>query len=137
MLRLSRQFTTALLWLAIALLPLRGGMAAAMPMAMAIGTGESHMLAIATSSSNASTLASEPCHPAPAAQAAGEAGDTYSGGTHTCSLCDLCNAATAAVAPAPLNLSALPADSPRADASHDFVCAVLDTPERPPRLLLA
>ena len=120
MFRLSRQLTTALLWLAIALLPLRGGLAVAMPHAMGAGPAQ-----VATELAEA-----------PAADAVSAACDGHASSIHTCSLCSLCHTAAAAVAAAALHLPVLaPGGTPPVHASRDIVGAVFDAPERPPRLL--
>jgi len=129
MLRHSRHLTTALLWLAIALLPLRGGVAAAMPVAM--GSGQAQTTAVMAADSGIAVTHN--CHGTESA--AGEAGGSTMGGTHTCSLCSLCHSTAAAVPAMALHISALPTGAPPAHASRDIVGAVFDAPERPPRLL--
>ena len=132
MLRLSRQLTTALLWLAIALLPLRGGLAVAMP--HATGAGPAHAMAQAAEAPAADAV-SAACDEGDAHKAH-TSGDAHASSAHTCSLCSLCHSAAAAVAAAALHLSVLaPGGAPPAHASRDIVGAVFDAPERPPRLL--
>ena len=132
MLRLSRHLTTTLLWLAIALLPLRGGIAAAMPHAMgdATPTGVSqpaHEPAVAAMSTA--------CDQAATHSSTHVDGDEHASGAHTCSLCTLCHASAAAVSATALHIAALPGAAPPALAPRDIVCAEFDAPERPPRLL--
>lgn len=131
MLRLSRHLTTALLWLAIALLPLRGGLAVAMPHAMGAGSTQ------ATSEPAEAAAAAAPsaaCDES-ASQSAHDAGDGHASSSHTCSLCTLCHTAAAAAAAATLQVQALPPSAPPVHASRDIVGAVFDAPDRPPRLL--
>ena len=130
MLRHSRHLTTALLWLAIALLPLRGGMAAAMPHAMGGVAAQAQAQPVA----EPAAMMSAACDEA-ASHSAHAAGDGHASSTHTCSLCSLCHSTAAAVAAMSLHISALPTGAPPAHASRDIVCAVFDAPERPPRLL--
>lgn len=132
MLRLSRHLTTALLWLAIALLPLRGGIAAAMPHAM--GAGVSHSVSQSGHEPAAAAM-SHACDEAAASHSAHAQSDEHSASTHTCSLCTLCHASAAAVSVPALHIAALPGAAPPALASRDIVCAEFDAPERPPRLL--
>jgi hypothetical protein len=83
--RLSRRFVAALVWIAIALLPVRGFAAVMMPMVMA-GTAPTTVSAPAD---NAATAM--PCH-----SASQEASDATADAHHTCSLCDLCHSSVAA-----------------------------------------
>ena len=132
MLRLSRQLTTALLWLAIALLPMRGGLAVAMPHTM--GAGPTHAMAQPAEVAAAGAM-SAACDES-AAHTAPTSGDAQASSTHTCSLCSLCHSAAAALAAAALRLPVLaPGGAPAVHASRDIVGAVFDAPERPPRLL--
>lgn len=131
MLRLSRHLATALFWLAIALLPLRGGIAAAMPVAM--GAGQSHAVPLAQAEPGHGMTAA--CDEPGAESSAHMAGNEHGSAPHTCSVCALCPSAVAVTAA--WHITAMPVGAPRVDAARDFVCAVLDTPERPPRRLPA
>ena len=88
--RLSRRFVAALLWIAIALLPLRGLAAAVMPVAM------SGLAPVVASAPADDTAVAMPCHGA-SQDASAAAADT----SHACALCDLCHSSVAA-APAPM-----------------------------------
>ena len=130
MLRPSRPLTIALLWLAIALLPLRGWAATAMPMPMpmpmAAMSGGSVVMQAAD---DAHTNASAPCH--------GESHATDTNAAPTCSLCDVCHSAFASL---PSMASALPLLPPARPASALVPAvepAVRAGPERPPRIDLA
>lgn len=95
MLRLSPRIVAALLWCAIALLPLRGLAAGWMAGEMALGAG-----AVAT------TDAAMPCHAVPPAAAAADGGAAPA--PHLCTACDLCHAGVT-VAPAAPSLGEAPA----------------------------
>lgn len=91
MLRLSPRLAVALLWCAIALLPLRGLAASWMAGEMAFGTGVA-----------GATESAMPCHAAPPAP-----DDTGTASPHLCTACDLCHAGVT-VPPAALVLAATP-----------------------------
>lgn len=91
--RLSRRLIAALLWIAIALLPLRGLAAAVMPVAM------SGLAPVVASAPAGDTAVAMPCHGA--SQDASDAADT----SHACALCDLCHSSVAA---APALMVAMP-----------------------------
>jgi hypothetical protein len=93
MLRLSPRLVAALLWCAIALLPLRGLAASWMAGEMALGT-----------TAVASADASLPCHAAPPAD------DGAAPAPHLCTACDLCHAGVT-VAPAAPSLVGTPASA--------------------------
>ena len=131
MFRLSRQLTTALLWLAIALLPLRGGLAVAMPHAMGAGPAQATAQPAEAPAADAVSAACDEV----AEYTAHTSGDGHTSSTHTCSMCSLCHTAAAAVASMVLHLPAPAPGAPPAHASRDIVGAVFDAPERPPRLL--
>jgi len=122
--RPSRSLTVFLLWLAIALLPIRGWAAAVMP---AAGTGAMPVAAQADHSEPHD--AALPCH---------DAHDEPTGASgHTCSLCDVCHSAVVAMTgPAPA-LPVLPAARPRSGPAPGIERAVQSGPERPPRNLRA
>ena len=124
MLRPSRRLTVALLWLAIALLPLRGFAAALMPVAM--------VDAPITTATDAHEAAALPCHGmASDSQAAAESG------THTCSLCDLCHASMVHAVSASVSLADLPESTPPSSATAAVEPAAPDSLFRPPRTTLA
>jgi hypothetical protein len=124
MLRLSRRCSTALLWLAIALLPVRAWAVTSMPLAMGAPAP-----AGVTQAAEPSAM---PCHGAMAADA-----DANSPTTPACSLCDLCHT-TVAQAPSPLALPAAPdAAAPLAAVPGCVTSRVPDGLFRPPRALLA
>lgn len=123
MLRLPRRLATILLWIGIALLPLRGAATVVMP-ALMLGSGP----AAATAQVPEQVQAEMPCHASAAAvvDAAGTA-------NHSCSLCDLCHSA-AAQAPQPPALPAqLPDSLPQADISAALEPRAPDGLFRPPR----
>ena len=123
MLRLSRRLVTLLLWLGIALLPLRGAATVLMPVLMQGG---------APAATAAADDVAMPCHASPAAQI-----DAADGPGHTCSLCDLCHSA-AAEAPQPPALPALlPDGPPQASACVPIEARAADGLFRPPRSLPA
>jgi hypothetical protein len=118
--RLPRRFVTALLWIAIALLPVRGWAAVLMPAVMHHDAG-------------VGISATPPCHgqqqDAPADEAAAAPG--------SCSLCDLCHTSVAQ-APAPPQLAAPPQEAlPAADAPTSIEPRAPDRLYRPPRTHLA
>jgi hypothetical protein len=124
MLRLSRRLTTILLWIGIALLPLRGAATVLMPTLMLDAAGSTAVVQPADD-------AAAPCHGTTAAS------DEAQGTAHNCSLCDLCHSAAAQAPDAPALPSALHDGAPRASAP---AAPELRTPEglfRPPRSLHA
>jgi hypothetical protein len=125
MLRLSRRLTTALLWIAIALLPVRAWAALMMPMAM----GHTQSAEMTSAAAAASTL---PCHAA--VQSAADDGSTT---PSTCSMCDLCHTTVAQVAHTVLTPPHLHEALPRAAASAAIEPRAPDGLFRPPRTLLA
>jgi hypothetical protein len=128
MLRLSRRCSTALLWLAIALLPVRGWAVTLMPMAMG---APAQAMAVEAEPAAPSVM---PCHGAMAAEATAAASEPT---TPTCSLCDLCHT-TVAQAPSPLALPASPeAAAPPAASPSRVASRLPDGLFRPPRAFLA
>ncbi len=135
-----RRWPALLLWLALALLPLRGWAEATMPLMMALGGGPASMQAAAPH--NTSTM---PCHAAAAMDAtidlaaAGAspadlaAVDSTSPGPNACSMCDLCHGAAADAPRAPSLPAAPPAATSLPEAPTLLEPAVLSGPERPPR----
>ena len=122
MFRLSRRLTTALLWLAIALLPLRGWASVLMPATMGDVSA-----AVAAEASSAM-----PCH----GDAAHDA-DGVTAASRTCSLCDVCNGSVMQASPVALQLPALP-DAPPPSARQSAVePRAPDSLFRPPRAFLA
>jgi hypothetical protein len=127
MLRLSRRCSTALLWLAIALLPVRGWAVTLMPLAMGVPAPAQVVAVEAPATAPSAT----PCHGVMAADS--DAATT----TSTCSLCDLCHT-TVAQAPSPLSLPAAPDDAlPPAAAPSPVDTRLPDGLFRPPRSTLA
>ncbi len=132
MFRPSRSLTTWLLWLAIALLPVRAWAVAAMPVDMA-STGQ-----VASSAEDASADAAEPgpaalpCH---GSGSSAPADDTEA--PQACNLCGVCHAAFAGL---PSTLTALPTlapERPPGAFTPAVETAALAGPERPPRPVLA
>lgn len=123
MLRLSRRFTTLLLWLAIALLPMRGWATA-------------WMLPTAANQQGAAAVAIEqtapPCH--------GSMGHEVGASTQapsTCSMCDLCHSAAAQAPDAPTLPPALHDPVPIAAPAAPIEPRAPDGLYRPPRSLRA
>src|SRR5687768_12679568 len=100
MLRLSRRLTTILLWIGIALLPLRGAATVLMPALMLDAAGGTAAVQPANEAA--------PCHGTTAAS------DEAKVAAHTCSLCDLCHSAAAQAPDSPALPSALHDGAPRA-----------------------
>jgi hypothetical protein len=122
---LSRRLTTALLWIAIALLPVRGAAALLMPMAM----GHTQSAEMTSAPAAASAM---PCHAA--VQSADADGSTT---PSTCSMCDLCHTTVAQVAQAVLTVPHLHEALPRTAASAAIEPRAPDGLFRPPRTFLA
>lgn len=129
MARPARRLGTALLWIAIALLPLRGLAASLMP-------------AMVQPVASVVAAANEiPCHGAAADGTA--AGDHHAepavavGDCPTCSLCALCHGSVAQAPQLSLDLPALPALPPAAAPPSAIEPRAPDGLFRPPRTLLA
>jgi hypothetical protein len=124
--RLSRRFVTALLWIAIALLPVRGLAAAVMPMP---GSDMPSTVANVLADDAATVM---PCH-----GGAADHDGASEKGSHACSLCDLCHATVAQVA-AP-NVMAAPTREPLPEAAPPQAIEPRspDRLFRPPRTSLA
>jgi hypothetical protein len=125
--RRSPRFIALLLWLVIALLPIRALASAVMPVMMA------GLPASVASAPAEDAMVTMPCHAAIAdAAAAAPAGDM----THTCSLCDLCHSS---VTVAPRTAVVLPAPHeplPKANEPPAIEPRAPDSLFRPPRTLL-
>jgi hypothetical protein len=130
MFRLSRRLTAALLWIAIALLPLRGVAAAVMPVAMS-GMGAS---AIGVPADD--VLQALPCHGATAGDA-GHANAVPADTSHTCAMCDLCHTNVAQTAPPSISLPTLHEALPHTVAPSAIEPRAPDGLFRPPRTFLA
>jgi hypothetical protein len=129
MLRTARRLGPALLWIAIALLPLRGLAVSLMP-------------AMAQPAAPVVTAASEmPCHGAAADAAAAhhdaQAAASVVDDCPTCSLCALCHGSVAQASQLSLDLPALPALPPAAAPPSAIEPRAPDGLFRPPRTLLA
>ncbi len=123
--RLSRRFIAALLWTAIALLPLRGLAAAVMPVAM---SGMAPAMLSAPADETATVM---PCHGASQDTAADA--DT----AHTCALCDLCHSSVAAAPAAPTVMPAPHDAQPMGALPQAMHPRAPDGLFRPPRTFLA
>lgn len=108
-----------ILWMMLALLPLRGWAAVGM-MLPAVG-GHAPLEAAATAQAETS-----PCHE----QA--DAADAPSG-EHNCLLCHLCHGAVAGMPAAPVQPHVLPLGAPRVERDHDTGRRPNGGLERPPR----
>ena len=124
MFRLSRRFTTALLWIAIALLPVRGWAALLMPISM----GDMQPAAVAAEAG----LAAMPCH-ATLQDAVADGGNSPA----TCSMCDLCHTTVAQVAQTVVTLPQLHEALPQKAATAVIEPRTPDGLFRPPRTFLA
>lgn len=132
MLRLSRHLTLALLWLAIALLPVRGWAAAVMPVGMAASAvAAAHASPADDAAQHVNHEAATPCHDALAGP--GETGLADHAG---CSLCDVCHSVAAPMDSACAALPLLPEARPRIGPVPGIERPVQSGPERPPRILL-
>ncbi len=132
--RPPRRLVVALLWIAMALLPLRALAAAVMPAATA------GVASAAVESAAHDVLQAVPCHGASAlvaADADADAGTAPAETTHTCSLCDLCHSSVVSAQPPVLALAELPAALPRAAAPSALEPRAPDGLFRPPRFALA
>jgi hypothetical protein len=128
MARSPRRFAVALLWLALALLPLRGFAALLMPVGAAPAAAAT--VAAEIVQHNGAVM---PCH----GDMQDDAAATAQPGEHTCSLCDLCHSGVAAFAAPVLTLPALLQDAPLAQAAPSVEPRAPDSLFRPPRLTLA
>jgi hypothetical protein len=135
MVRLSRRLGTTLLWIAIALLPLRGFAASLMPV-------------LVPPAAPVAALADEaPCHGAAMDHAAAtdvtvadahhKAPTGAVGDCPTCSLCALCHGGVAQSASPSLSLPELPTPAPAAAPPSPIEPRAPDGLFRPPRALLA
>jgi hypothetical protein len=125
MFRLSRRLTAALLWIAIALLPVRGLAAALMPLAMG---GMQHDAVASLAMTDAAAVA-VPCH-----AAVQDASDSSSSNApSTCAMCDLCHTAAAHAAPVSVALPDQHGTLPHAAPSAAIEPRAPDGLFRPPR----
>ena len=133
MFRPSRSLTTWLLWLAIALLPVRAWAVAAMPEAMSAAVN-----GVATVVTTGLQVAGDlqPAHPAMPCHAASESADDAAA-PQACSLCGVCHAAFAMLPSVQASVPALPPERPDTASAPAVETAALAGPERPPRLVLA
>jgi len=130
MFRPSRSLTTWLLWLAIALLPVRAWAAAAMPAAMN-GVAAT---AVTTELQVAGNV--ELAHPAMPCHGASESAED-SAAPLACTLCGVCHAAFAMLPSMQASVPALPPERPDSAFAPAVETAALAGPERPPRPVLA
>jgi hypothetical protein len=132
--RLSRRLTTALLWLALALLPLRGLAATLMPAMGAVPPAASDV-AVGAVVELVDADQSMPCHGAAADSHHQEADATPVGDCPTCPLCALCHASVAQATPFRLALPQLPSAPPAAAPPSAIEPSAPDGLFRPPRTL--
>jgi hypothetical protein len=122
------------LWLLLALLPLRGWAYGSMQVDMAT-------LALATTSPSAGPAthahASTPCHDAAASTHASASADPLAGGHAGCALCDLCHGVALFNALPPPCAVPLAVTRVRPGCSADTGRYLLGGLERPPRFFLA
>ena len=114
-----------IIWLMLALLPLRGWAAAGMAMPVVVVEASAHATRQAT---DGSVAAMPPCHEA--------GGDLAGSAGHDCHLCDLCHAAAADLAGIALPMTPRPDPSPRPALARDTGRHAVGGLERPPRTLL-
>jgi hypothetical protein len=122
MVLLPRRFVAALLWIAIALLPVRGFASVVMPMFM------SGMPSTAASTTAGDTASAMPCHGATADESS-----TPATGSHKCSLCDLCHGTVAQVTQPSVSLPAVHEAQPEAAVPVVLEPRAPDGLFRPPR----
>ena len=135
MFRPSRSLTTWLLWLAIALLPVRAWAVAAMPEAMSAAVNGVATPAVTTGLKVAGDL--QPAHRAMPCHAAGESAADDAAAPQACSLCGVCHAAFAMLPSVQASVPALPPERPDTAFAPAVEAAALAGPERPPRPVLA
>jgi hypothetical protein len=126
MLRASRPLTLWLIWLAIALLPLRGWAASTMPVAVVAEAATA--MAMAEAPSAIADLAG-PCHQ--------DADEASVAGSHSCGLCGVCHSAVASTPTLTPTLPTLPSHRPPIDPAPRDERPVQGGPDRPPRSVLA
>ncbi len=129
------RYRTLILWILLALLPLRGWATSDMQVSMALGalTGAVVAKSAVQAAPEAQHHAAAPCH-GDASKSDADAAPEPSGGGHAaCSLCDLCH--SVAMASAEPLLSALPAvgDQRLSLVSTDTGHLLIARLERPPR----
>jgi cytochrome c553 len=122
MFRLPRRFISALLWIAIALLPVRGLASVVMPMFML------NAQATAASAPAGDTAGALPCHSAVADKSSNPADSS-----HACSLCDLCHGTVAQVTQPSFGLPATREPRPEVAAPPLLEPRAPDSLFRPPR----
>ena len=128
MLGLSRRFTAALLWIAIALLPVRGFASVMMPIAM----GGMQPTAVASAPAAEPAMAAMPCH------AASQDDPKSADGTpSTCAMCDLCHTSAVQIAQTRVVLPEQHEALPHAAPAAPIEPRAPDGLFRPPRTALA
>ena len=135
MFRTSRRFAAVLLWAAVALLPLRGLAAAAMPALMPAMGGAADTAVASMPAADAMPCHGDAVHDEPNHAAAPDAAEW--GDCPSCSLCALCHGG---LAQAPQVQLALPSPQGEQPAAHPWTAPALRAPDglfRPPRSLLA
>lgn len=125
---LSRRLTTALLWIAIALLPVRGLAAVLMPIAM----GGMPPAAMTSMSAADAAAVAVPCH-----AAVQEASQSSSDAPSTCAMCDLCHTTAVQLAQASVVLPEQHDALPQAAPASAIEPRAPDGLFRPPRTRLA
>ena len=114
-----------ILWLMLALLPLRGWAAASMTVPSAAAEASVQMTQVADNSARAAPS----CHGAPS--------DSSPSTGHACNLCDLCHGAAVHMADPIAVSSPLPDVNPRPVDSRDSGHQAVGGLDRPPRNILA
>jgi hypothetical protein len=129
------RFRPLILWILLALLPLRGWATSDMQVSMALGTltGAAVAASAVQAAPEAQHEAAAPCHGNAAAAGVEAAPETSSGSHAACSLCDLCH--SVAMATSEPQLSALPVATHQrlslvsTDTGHLLIARL----DRPPR----
>ena len=122
------------LWILLALLPLRGWAYGNMQVAMAAGAVA---MAAQSTESPAAAHAAMPCHEAASATGAAPDADSANSGHTACALCDLCHSVALFSAASPLGETQLAVSRVRPVTGIDTGRALVGGLERPPRFLFA
>ena len=129
------RFRPLILWILLALLPLRGWATSEMQVSMAMGTVVAATAAVSTKQAAPAKQhhAAAPCH-GEALQPDLEAAPESGGGGHTaCTLCDLCHSVAMATAETVLDARPTVAAQRMSFVSTDTGHALVDRLDRPPR----
>lgn len=123
-----------ILWILLALLPLRGWSYSGMQVGLA--AGEAAMAAQGEGSDTAHH-ASAPCHQQAAASETPDSGDSSRSGHAACSLCDLCHSVALFNAAPPVGTMQVAVTRPHPVTGTDTGRSLIGGLDRPPRLSIA